>query len=122
MLSVAVFAAKSSGSGSYLIFIYAGFIGIVYFFFLRPRNRKAKAAREEAKGVEVGDRAVTIGGHVGIVTKIENGLVTLRSESGTESQYIARAISSRYVDPSVAAEPETGSGDTDASGTEGESH
>ena len=120
MLSVVLAAAAKSSNSSYLIFIYVGFIGIVYFFFLRPRNRKAKAARDEAKSVEVGEKAVTIGGYVGVVTKIENGLVTLRSESGAEAQYLARAISGRHVDPTDPTDPTPNSDDT--SGTDGDSH
>jgi len=65
------------------------------------------SALEEAKGsastvrkVEVGQRAQTIGGFVGTVVKNEGDLVTLRSASGVELDFIPSAIARRY-DPVV---------------------
>ena len=113
-------ATKAASASSYILYIYIAVAAGFYFLFLRPRNKKMKAQREEARAVEVGDRAVTIGGQVGVVTKIENGLITLRSESGDEMQFITRAINSRYVEPVLPEEPISES-ETD-SGSEGDAH
>ena len=75
-------AAKKSSSGSYFLFIIIAAYAAIYFFYLRPRQKKTKAARAEARGVQVGERAVTIGGLVGTVTKMEGDIVTLSTESG----------------------------------------
>ena len=88
--------ATSSGSGSTLIIIYVIVFGGLYFFYLRPRSRKQKAQRQQGRNVEVGDRAQTIGGFVGTVVKNEDGLITLRSSSGAELDFIPTAIARKY--------------------------
>jgi preprotein translocase subunit YajC len=70
--------------------------GGLYFFYLRPRNRKQKAARLQGRKVEVGDRAQTIGGFVGTVVKQDDDLVTLRSTSGVELEFVPTAIARKY--------------------------
>ena len=119
MLLTVELAAKAakSGSGSYFLFIVIAAYAAIYFLYLRPRQKKAKAARTEARGVEVGDRAVTIGGMVGTVTQRTGDMVTLRTESGAELQFLNRAIASKYVEPTVATEI-----DTPDDGTSGDQH
>jgi preprotein translocase subunit YajC len=87
--------AAGSGSSSILI-IYVVVFGALYFFYLRPRSKRQKAQRSESRKVEVGQRAQTIGGFVGTVVKNESDLVTLRSASGVELDFIPSAIARRY--------------------------
>jgi preprotein translocase subunit YajC len=101
----------SSNSSSILI-IYVVVFGGLYFFYLRPRSKRQKAQRQQTRKVEVGQRAQTIGGFVGTVVKNEGDLVTLRSASGVELDFIPSAIARRF-DPVV---PES----TDDHPTEGD--
>ncbi|MHB2027249.1 MAG: preprotein translocase subunit YajC [Acidimicrobiales bacterium] len=89
----------SSGSSSILI-IYVVVFGGLYFFYLRPRSKRQKAQRLDARKVEVGQRAQTIGGLVGTVVRQENDLVTLRTASGVELDFVPTAIARRF-DPIV---------------------
>ena len=84
-------AAKSSGSAT-LLLIYVVIFGALYFFYLRPRSKRQKAQRTEARKVEVGDRAQTIGGFVGVVTKTSADFITLRASSGAELDFVPQAI------------------------------
>ncbi len=106
-------AAASHGSSSILI-IYAVVFAALYFFYLRPRSRKQKAARLEGRKVEVGERAQTIGGFVSTIVKQADDLVTLRSASGIELDFVPSAIARRF-DPVVTPEA------TDDSSHEGDS-
>ena len=106
--------AASSGSSSILI-IYVLVFGGLYFFYLRPRNRKQKAARLVARKVEVGERAQTIGGFVGTVVTNGDDLITLRSASGVELDFVPSAIARRF-DPVAPAVPES----SDDKGQEGD--
>jgi preprotein translocase subunit YajC len=92
--------AAKSGSSAILI-IYVVVFGALYFFYLRPRSKKQKAQRTEARKVEVGDRAQTIGGLLGTVTKNDGTTVTLRTASGVELEFVAQAIA-RKVDSTPA--------------------
>lgn len=93
--------AATHGSNSAILIIYVIVFGGVYFFYLRPRSKKQKAQRLDARKVEVGQRAQTIGGFVGTVVKNDGELVTLRTASGTELDFVPAAIAKRF-DPVVA--------------------
>jgi len=111
-------ATKSSGSSSILI-IYAVLFAAFYFFYLRPRSKKQKATRAEARQVDVGQRAQTIGGLVGTVVRKSDDLVTLRSDSGVELDFVPSAIARRF-DPVVPESTDDEPKDGDATSTEGD--
>ncbi len=77
----AVLAASSSKSSTnplitLLPLLAIGVLG--YFFFIRPQQRKAQAARAEQKsGIEVGDEVQTVGGVIGTVLEIHGDRYTL---------------------------------------------
>ena len=102
--------ATSSGSSSILI-IYLVVFGALYFFYLRPRNKRQKAARSEARKVEVGQRAQTIGGFVGTVVRNDSDLITLRSASGVELEFVPSAIARRFDPVPTATDEPTAEGD-----------
>src|SRR5271169_5252119 len=106
MLLVATSKATHGSSASILLVIVAAYVAL-YFFYFRPRSRKAKAARAVSRQVEVGERAQTVGGFVGTVVRQEDGLITLKSSSGAELDFIPSAIARRF-DPVV---PESGDDD-----------
>jgi preprotein translocase subunit YajC len=103
LLSAATTAKKSSFSG-YLILIYVVIFGSLYFFYIRPRSQKQKAARLNTRKVELGERAQTIGGFIGTVVKMDDGLITLRSSSGVELDFIPTAIARKYDPPAAVPE------------------
>ena len=92
--------ASSSGGSSSILLIYVVVFGALYFFYLRPRNRRQKAQRLQARQVEVGQRAQTIGGLLGTVVTVSDDVVTLRTDSGVELDFVPSAIA-RRVDPVV---------------------
>jgi len=98
-----MFAATSSSGSSFILIIYVVVFGGIYFFYLRPRRKKQAAARAEARKTEIGVRYQTIGGFVGTVVKTTDELVTLRSSSGTEVDFIPTAIARRF-DPAPVVE------------------
>ncbi len=113
--------AASSGSSSSILIIYVVIFAALYFLYLRPRSRKQKAARTAARKVEVGDRAQTIGGFVGTVISQGDELITLRSASGVELDFVPSAIARRF-DPVIPESrddeehPDEGTGAADGDG------
>jgi preprotein translocase subunit YajC len=117
--------AKSSSSSSAFLLIYVAIFVALYFFYIRPRSRKTKAARVQARQVEVGERAQTVGGFVGTVVKRDDQLITLRSSSGAELDFILSAIARRFdpVPPStddVVDDEPAGDDHADGEATEGD--
>ncbi len=76
-----VLAATSKSSSSSLLtllpLVAIGLLG--YFFFIRPQQRKAQAARQGAQGsaFEVGDEVQTVGGVIGTVLEVHGDRYTL---------------------------------------------
>jgi preprotein translocase subunit YajC len=75
-----VFAATSKSTTNPLItllpLLAIGVLG--YFFFIRPQQRKAQAARQaKTSEIEVGDEVQTVGGVIGTVLEIHGDRYTL---------------------------------------------
>ena len=75
-----VVAATSSKSSNPLLtllpLLAIGALG--YFFFIKPQQRKAKAAREsQSSGIEIVDEVQTVGGVIGTVLEIHGDRYTL---------------------------------------------
>src|SRR4051812_41605835 len=64
--------AAGGGSGDFLVQLFPLILIFVVFYFLliRPQQSKMKAQREMLGGVKRGDRVVTGGGIIGLVTKV----------------------------------------------------
>src|SRR5215469_11520102 len=76
----ALVAASSKSSSSPLLtllpLLAIGVLG--YFFFIRPQQRKAQAARQaQGSGIEVGDEVQSVGGIIGTVLEIHGDRYTL---------------------------------------------
>jgi len=65
-------AGGAGGGGDFLVQLFPLILIFVVFYFLliRPQQAKVKAQREMLAGVKRGDRVVTGGGIVGLVTKV----------------------------------------------------
>ena len=110
-------ASKSSSSGSTLLIFIVIAYAAVYFFFIRPRQKRAKAARNSPKDYEVGDTVQTVGGLIATISAMDDTTVTLRTESGQEMRFLRQAIHQKFVEPGTPEEP-----DEPADEAEGEGH
>jgi preprotein translocase YajC subunit len=72
-------ASKSSSTSPLITLLPLLAIGVLgYFFFIRPQQRKAQAARQQqGSGFEVGDEVQTVGGVVGTVLEVHGDRYTL---------------------------------------------
>jgi preprotein translocase subunit YajC len=102
MLFLATATAAKHGVNPVFILLYFAVFGAMYFFYIRPRSQRQKAARQSASKVEVGDQVHTIGGLIGTVVAKSDDHVTLRTASGVELDFVSKAIA-RRVDPVVVS-------------------
>ncbi len=103
-------AKKSTNPAPLIILVVVAFAG--YFLFLKPQQRKAKAARaNQGSGYMVGDEVQTIGGVIGTILEIHGDRYTLLTGSTgndgnlegaqpTRIVFVRQAIA-RKVDPVV---------------------
>jgi preprotein translocase subunit YajC len=110
LFAAAKTTTKHSSTSFTFLFLIIILYGGLYYFYFRPRRKKQVSQRQQQKKVEVGDRAQTIGGFIGTVTQMNDDIITLRTDSGAELDFIPSAIARKYVPPSyddAEDEPET---------------
>ncbi len=77
-------------------------IVMIYFMMIRPQRKKDKADREMRESMKVGDEAITIGGIVGKIEKINEKTVVISTTAGKNKiEFLKTAIAS--VSPKDAA-------------------
>ncbi|MGV8145657.1 MAG: preprotein translocase subunit YajC [Alkaliphilus sp.] len=59
-----------------------GFLGVFYFFLIRPQQKKEKKIKEMRSALKVGENVTTIGGIYGKIVNLKEDYVTI--EVGSE--------------------------------------
>ena len=74
------------GGGSSLSFIImmVAIFAIMYFFMIRPQNKKQKEIMNFRKNLEVGQSVVTAGGIYGKIRELEDNVVVLEIAAGVK--------------------------------------
>jgi preprotein translocase subunit YajC len=91
-------ASASGGGTNYMMFIFlAGIIAVM--FFMSRRNKKQQQTQQNFRdNLEPGQRVMTAGGMVGVISEVEGDVVTIMSPAGDRSAYVRRAIRSVVPD------------------------
>jgi preprotein translocase subunit YajC len=78
--------ATTDASGNMImwIVIYAALFAALYFFLIRPNNKKKKAEAEMRNSIEVGDEVTTIGGIMGRVVAVKDDEDAIIIETGSD--------------------------------------
>ena len=84
-MNLMIMTAQAAGgsNGSFLIMMVAIF-AIMYFFMIRPQNKKQKEINNFRKNLEVGQSVVTAGGIYGKIKEIEDTTVIVEIASGVK--------------------------------------
>src|SRR5260221_10994352 len=84
--------------------------GILYFFMIRPQQKKAKDQKKFTEEIKKGDYVVTIGGMHGRVAEVEDDTFILEVERGARIKFSKSAVSmesTKAVNKKKAAEFDT---------------
>ncbi len=77
--------------------------GAMYFFMIRPENKKRKAAEQMRNSLAVGDVITTIGGIVGTVCAVkENTIVIETGADRVRIEFTKWAVSSKGTEATPA--------------------
>jgi preprotein translocase subunit YajC len=98
----ALLEGEGQGNFGFLITMALVF-GVMYFFMIRPQNKKRKKQEEEGKNLKKGDRIVTIGGIHGKIYEIDEQTVVITVEDGAKLRLDKSAVS---LDGTVQSEDE----------------
>lgn len=100
LLTIVLQQAGAGVDYSFLIMMVAIF-AIMYFFMIRPQNKKRKEIENFRKGLEVGQSVVTAGGIYGKIKEIEDSTVIVEVASGVKIKVDKNSI---YADAQAQAQ------------------
>ena len=97
-------AAAPSSANSFMSYLFPVAIAVVlYFFMIRPQQRKVAEAKKFRESIVKGATVVTIGGLHGKVLDLSDETVIIEVDRGTKLKFDRSAIS-REVKPAKAAD------------------
>ncbi|HTH55153.1 MAG TPA: preprotein translocase subunit YajC [Cyclobacteriaceae bacterium] len=79
--------------------------GILYFFMIRPQQKKAKDQKKFTEDIKKGDYVVTIGGAHGRIAEIEDDTFILEVERGARIKFSKSAISMESTKAATKKQP-----------------
>ena len=94
MLSTLLAQASAGGAGILgQVFLFGSIILIMYFFMIRPQQKKQKDTKKFIEEIKKGDDVVTIGGIHGKVSSVEGDAVFMDIDRGVKIKVEKSAIS-----------------------------
>jgi preprotein translocase subunit YajC len=84
--------------GGNFLFIMAAMFAIIYFFMIRPEQKKQKERQKMLSALKKGDKVLTIGGIVGVITLVKDSTYIVKSGEGAVFEVTKSAISSLLND------------------------
>ncbi len=100
------------GGGAMMPIMLVGMIVVMYFFMIRPQQKRAKEQKKFTESMNVGDRIVTTSGiHGRIVRTNEDGTVSIEIDRNTtiiiERQSISMELTMAYQKKNAQASSAT---------------
>lgn len=84
---------QGDGGGAMINLVFLGAIFFVfYFFIIRPQSKRQKEIQTKVSEMKKGDKVVTSGGMLGIVSSIDDDSVLLEIDSGVKARFQKGAI------------------------------
>ena len=91
LLPAALAAAQGESPFALPILMIAVFAGM-YFFMIRPQNKRQKEHQQMVAGIGKGDEVVTVSGILGRVKDVGEQFITLEIASGVEVKLQKQAV------------------------------
>lgn len=86
-------ASQSMGGDALMQFLPLIFIFVVFYFLLiRPQQKRAKLHREMLSALKRGDRVMTSGGIIGVITKVDEKEVTLEIAENVKVRVVRATV------------------------------
>ena len=93
-------AALGGGGFNPMMLILLAMFGVMYFFMIRPQQKKAKDQKNFSENLKKGDKIVTMGGIHGKIVQVnqEGNTVLLEVSEGTKIKVDKSVVSMEYTD------------------------
>jgi preprotein translocase subunit YajC len=83
------------------VFLFGSIILIMYFFMIRPQQKKQKETKNFIESIKKGDSVVTIGGIHGKIFSIEGDTLTLELDKGFKIKVEKSAVSADFTKKAI---------------------
>ncbi len=98
MINFILLQAEGAGGSGIMgqVFLFGSIILIMYFFMIRPQQKKQKDAKNFVESIKKGDQVVTIGGIHGKVSSLEGDAIIMDLDKGVKIKVEKSAISAEF--------------------------
>jgi len=96
-------AAPNAFSPNFILMMVLIF-GILYFFMIRPEQKKQKQRLEMLKNIKKGDKVLTAAGIIGIVGNVKGDTIMVKIAENTVAEFTKSAIASVINETEKTAE------------------
>lgn len=93
MHSLLLQASGQNSSQYFTLALWIGVIAVMYFFMIRPQQKKQKEQKSFVNNLKKGDSVVTIGGLHGKIVSVEPTTVVIEVDRGVKMTFEKSAIS-----------------------------
>ncbi len=94
MLEFVLLQAQGGGSSYGTLILFGGMFVVMYFFMIRPQQKKAKEQKAFRENLKKGDDVVTVGGLHGKIASVDGDTVTLEVDKSIKLTFEKSSISS----------------------------
>lgn len=101
-MNFTLLAAAQQGSMWPTILMMVALFAIMYFFMIRPQQKKQKEVNRFREALAVGQDVVTIGGIHGTIKNIDGNIITLKVATGVDIRVEKAAINPNGTQPAQA--------------------
>lgn len=98
MLTAAAPADAGLLGGASMFMPFILIIGVMYFFMIRPQNKKQKELQKMLDALKKGDKVVTIGGIHGTVSSVKENTVVVKVDDSAKIEFDRKAIAAVISD------------------------
>lgn len=100
--------------GSLLIML--PLFGLMYFLFIRPQKRRQQQVQEMLSKLKLGDRVMTNGGMLGLISRVSDKTVHIVLADKVEVEFVRSAVAEIIREPETETEKKS---KADANGNNG---
>lgn len=87
----------SPGGGGFtsIILMFALIFGVLYFFMIRPQQKKEKDRQKMLSELKKGDKVITNSGMIGVIWGIKDNIMVLKFEEDVKIEFLKSAIAGK---------------------------
>jgi preprotein translocase subunit YajC len=87
--------SPSGGGGISLIIMFALIFGFMYFFMIRPQQKKEKQRQKMITELKKGDKVLTNSGIIGTIWNIKDNAFVLKVDDEAKIEFVKSAIAGK---------------------------